>query len=177
MEASKVINLTELEVAVEETWGNNKVPFFFDCNGNAEVFFKYKAHLCEIHKIQIGVAMGTKTLDEAKEEIRSHLHYSMKAGDTLVFFIDKIMGKFNDYYDEAFLPKEIFDPIEIVKEEIYKKIIKEDEDVDSFGNKGGFVMRDTFRVVVLSTREPDSEDNSDIAENLDPEKFDFIKIE
>ena len=138
MEATKVIGLTDLEVAIDAAWSEHKVPFFFDTQGNAEIFFKYKAQLLELHRLQISLAAGEKTLDDVKEKIRSHLMYAMKSGNVLVIFIDKIMGKFEDYYDEKFLPKEIFDPLEIVKPEIYKKILKEEEDVDNFGNQGGF---------------------------------------
>ena len=120
MEVSKTIKLTDLEIATDSAWENNKIPFFFDCQGNAEVFFKYKAHLCELHRLQIGITTGEKTIDEVKEKIRTSFYYSMKAGDTLVFFMDKLMARFEDYYDETYLPKEIFDPTEIVKKEIYK---------------------------------------------------------
>ncbi|CAI2381633.1 unnamed protein product [Moneuplotes crassus] len=177
MEATKTINLTELETAIEDAWTENKVPFFFDTQGNAEVFFKYKANLVELNRMQVALAAEETTVDDVKEKIRTHLLYALKSGSCIVFFVDKLMGKFEDYYDESFLPKEIFDPTEIVKPEIYKKILKEDEDMDNFGNKGGFYHQETFRVAVLSTRTPDSEDNSDIAEHLEPEKFEFIKIE
>ncbi|CAI2381816.1 unnamed protein product [Moneuplotes crassus] len=177
MEATKTINLTELETAIEDAWTENKVPFFFDTQGNAEIFFKYKANLVELSRMQVALAAEETTVDDVKEKMRAQLVYSLKAGDAYVIFLDKLMGKFEDYYDEECIPKELFDPTEIVKPEIYKKILKEDEDVDNFGNKGGFYHQETFRVVVLSTRTPDSEDNSDIAEHLEPEKFEFIKIE
>ena len=177
MEVSKTISLTELETATDSAWENNKVPFFFDTQGNASVFFKYKAQLLELHELQVAITAGERTLEDVKEKIRSSLMYAMKSGDTLVFFMDKLMGKFGDYYDEKFLPKEIFNPSEIKNPDIYKKILKEEEDVDAFGNKGGFEMRDTFKVVVLSTRNPEDEDNSDISDNLDTERFEFIKIE
>eukprot|EP00345_Euplotes_harpa_P018705 CAMPEP_0168341418 /NCGR_PEP_ID=MMETSP0213-20121227/14675_1 /TAXON_ID=151035 /ORGANISM="Euplotes harpa, Strain FSP1.4" /LENGTH=60 /DNA_ID=CAMNT_0008347897 /DNA_START=1 /DNA_END=183 /DNA_ORIENTATION=- len=60
----------------------------------------------------------------------------MKNGSTLAFFMDKAVSKFKDYFDEAYLPQEIFSPEKIVDSEIYKKILNEDENVDIFGNYG-----------------------------------------
>uniref|UniRef100_A0A7S3KU27 Uncharacterized protein n=1 Tax=Euplotes crassus TaxID=5936 RepID=A0A7S3KU27_EUPCR len=177
MEADKTIKLTGLEKAIEESWGNGKVPFFYDTQGNASVFFSYKARLCELHKHQIGRITGAKTLEEIKEDVRLSFYYAMKNGENLVLFMEKLNFDFDEIFDEEYLPKEIFEPTEIVKEEVYKKAVREEEDVDSFGNKGLFEMRDTFKVVVLSTRNPEDEENAEIAEKFPSDKFDFIKIE
>ena len=130
MESWDTITLTEMDKKTEDTWNSGKVPFYFDTTGNAEVFFRYSNTLCELNKTQLAYSIGRKTLDEVKEELRIHFKSAMANGTTLAIFMDKTMGKFNDYFDEKAFPKEIFSPEEIVKKEIYKKILKEDEDKD-----------------------------------------------
>ena len=177
METTKTIKLTELETATESAWADGKVPFFFDTQGSAEVFFRYKAIQVDLCRTQLALTLNQNTLENVKEDIRKKFISAMANGDTLVFFIDKLMGKFEDYYDETYLPREIFDPSKITDPDIYKKVLREDEDKDVFGNKGYFTMKDGFKVAVLSTRTPEDEDNSDIPENLPVDNFEFVKIE
>ena len=177
MESSKTIGLTDLERQVDETWTNGKIPYFFDNQGNASTFYNYKGTLVELNKLQLGVTLGQKTVDDVKETLRLKFKSAMANGDTLAIFTGETTGKFSDYFDESYFPKEIFEPENIVKSEIYKKCVREDEDQDVFGNKGYFAMRDGFKVAVITTKRPDDEDNSELADHVSTDKFEFVKIE
>lgn len=65
MQASSIpehtIKLTQLDTAVEDVFSRQKYSIIFDKTGNAEVFFRYKAHLIEVNKLSIGVTIGSKT--------------------------------------------------------------------------------------------------------------------
>ena len=171
------IKLTGMEKAVEDSWSNNKTAFFFDQTGTASRFYVYKGKLVELNRSMVQMSMGAKTVDELKEELRKAFYFAMKSGDTLCFYSDKLIGRFNEYFDEEYLPEEIFEPEKIKDKELYKKILREGEDVDSFGNKGWFEMKEDFKVCMIVEREPDAEDNNEIGERLDTERFDFYKIE
>ena len=177
MYSVSTIKLTQMDKAVEDSWNNGKTAFFFDTTGTASRFYDYKGKLVDISKAMVQMSMGAKTLDEFKEELRKSFYFAMKNGDTLCFYSDKLIGRFNEYCDEEYLPEEIFEPEKIVNKEVYKTILREGEDVDNFGNKGWFEMREEFKVCMIVEREPDAEDNDEIEERLDSEKFDFYKIE
>mmetsp|Transcript_18258 Transcript_18258/g.21003 ORF Transcript_18258/g.21003 Transcript_18258/m.21003 type:complete len:183 (-) Transcript_18258:32-580(-) len=177
MESCKTIKLTDLMNQVDLSWSDGKVPFFFDTTGNASVFFKYNSVIIEVAKLQISVGLGSMKVDEAKESMRLKFKSAMASGKALIFFLDKVAGKFNtDYFDPEYLPEEIFDPEKITDSEIYMKCVREDENVDMFGGKGNFIMKDGFKVIVLSTRQPDNEDNSQYGERMPLDKMEFITI-
>ena len=173
---SKTINLTSLETAVEEAWNNNKIAYFFDTTENAATFFNYKGTLCEIGKMQLAVSIGQKTVDDLKEDVRLRVKTAFM-GDTLAFDVGKSVAKFSEYFDETNIRKELFEPENIVNKDIYKKMIREEEDVDVQGNKGWFEMKPEFKVCVLSTMAPDDEDAAKIGDHLPLDRLEFIKIE
>ena len=49
------IKLTQLANKCEANTKNGKYSVFFDKTGNAEVFFRYKATLTEVHKLSLGL--------------------------------------------------------------------------------------------------------------------------
>ena len=51
---------------------------------------KYNSSIAEVAKLQI----GAKTLEEAKEEMRLRFKGAMAYGKPLVFYMDKLAGKF-----------------------------------------------------------------------------------
>ena len=94
-----------------------------------------------------------KSKDEAIEELRRKCVYSMKSGDNLVLFVDKMSVDFKTVMcDKDNFPADlIFNFAEFRKTENYKKILRGDEDKDVFGNKGLFELKDTFAITVLAT--------------------------
>lgn len=104
----------------------------------------------------------------------------MKSGDRLVIFIDKIAPDFKqNFNDEKLFPtNDIFDFKKWQDEEgkVYKKVLKEDEDVDYNGNKGYFSKKDKFTIVILSTAK-NEEDMKAVINNIPKvENFDFIQV-
>ena len=55
------IKLTELDTAIKGALSRQKYSLIFDKTGNAEVFFRYKAHLVEVNKLSIAISMDRKT--------------------------------------------------------------------------------------------------------------------
>ena len=79
-------------------------------------------------------------------------------------------AKFNDV-------KSLFNPAVMKSKEFYKKnILKEEEDVDNFGNKGWFEHKDEFQLLVLF--EGSGEDYKKVLSHhgLDPNLFEVMII-
>ena len=70
------------------------IPLFFDKTGNAETFLKYTAVIADVAKLQIGIQIGGSTIQDAKEDMRIKFKGAMATGTSLVFYMDKIVGKF-----------------------------------------------------------------------------------
>ena len=131
------IKLTELENAVEEAWENSKVPFLFDQTGNASTFFHYKERLVECYKGVVQVAMGAADVASVVDSWRANFVSSMRYGDTCVFHMDKTAPDFLTQYNSDMFPvPTIFCKELISREEFYMKMLKPEENVNRFGDKG-----------------------------------------
>ena len=119
--------------------------------------------------------MGS-TLDDVKEDIRVKFKGALATGQTLVFYLDKVAGKFNDFFDPDYLPDCLFNPSEITKYDTYMKCVRDEENVDMFGGKGNFMMRDGFKIAVVSTRDVNDEDNHQFAERMPTDNLEFFVI-
>lgn len=77
----------------------------------------------------------------------------MKAEDTLVIYVSNIAPDFKNNFSKegAFPTDKVFNFNEWRKKENYKSILQDDEDKDSFGNKGWYEMKEKFQIVILST--------------------------
>ena len=81
---------------------------------------------------------------------------TISATKTLGLCIGKNNYDFNELYKDVpwFKLDIIFNPVEIVKEEFFKKeILKPEEDYDAEGykNKGGYIVNPNFRVAIVAT--------------------------
>ena len=177
MDSIKNIGLADLEKQTQASWSDGKVAFFFDLNGNAETFFKYTATICELHVTQTAMSLGHKTLDDVKEDIRLKFKSAMHNGYTLCLSTGNALGRFKEYIDPTYFPEECFEPSKITDEAVYKKVLREGEDVDVMGNQGGFFMKEGFKVAILTTMNPDEVDQDELAERVDTSKLEFVKIE
>lgn len=126
--SEQTIKLTQLDKAIENSFkGNNRYSVVFDSTHNAEVFFRYKAHLIEVNKLSIGVTIGKISKEDALETIRKGLVYCMRSGDRLVLYLGNTAIDFKNNFtsDETNFPAEkIFNFAEWRKEENYKKIVR-----------------------------------------------------
>ena len=175
----QTIKLTELDTACEKSFSTGKYQLVFDKTCNAEVFFRYKAHLIEVNKLQIGISIGKFTKEEAIEKIRKGLVYSMRSGDRLVLFCGNIAPDFKNELtsDASNFPAEVvFNFNEWRKEANYKKIVRADEDHDLMGNKNMFWMSEKFNMIILQNDE-DEETRQELLERIPHlECFDIINI-
>ena len=108
--------------------------------------------MIEVNKLSIGIAIGKYTKEEALEQIRRGLVYSMRSGDRLVLFCGNIAPDFKKEMtsDAANFPAEVvFNFNEWRKEENYKKIVRDEEDHDLMGNKKMFWMSEKFDLIIL----------------------------
>lgn len=150
--SEKTIKLTQLDKACEASFDQNHYQLVFDKTGNAEVFFRYKAHLIEVNKLQIGITMGKVTVEEAIEKIRRGLIYCMRSGDRLVLYCGNIAPDFKERFnsDATNFPSDlVFNFEEWRKEEHYKKVVRPDEDHDLLGNKNCYYMNEKFNIIIL----------------------------
>lgn len=107
--------------------------------------------MMELAKLHLSVNIGKITKDEAIEELRKGLVYSMRLGDRYVLNCGKLQIDFmRDFHDPVNFPiDKIFDFQEWRKEENYKKIVRPEEDVDLMNNKKCYFMNDNFDLIIL----------------------------
>ena len=87
------------------------------------------------------------------EECRKALVNAMKHGNALVLECGSLMMDFvNDWTaaDDVFNPNIVFNFEEIRKKEVYMNMVREEENVDIFGDKGNFVCKPAFNVIILA---------------------------
>ena len=88
--------MKDLPSEIETARDNGKYCMIFDKTGTCSTFFTYKGTLREFHKSVIGVTTGSKTKDEALENLRSGLVESMRNGDTLVIDVSELSPDFKN---------------------------------------------------------------------------------
>ena len=125
--------------------------------------------------------MGTITREQAIETVRKGLVYAMRIGDRLVLYTGNISIDWKNIFNDAiWLPTDkIFNFAEWRKDEVYKKIVKPEEDVDLMGNKNCYFMNEKFDIVILANDEDkDAETRADIKASLPHlDNFDIINIQ
>ncbi|TNV75642.1 hypothetical protein FGO68_gene5758 [Halteria grandinella] len=180
-----VIKLTQLDIKCKLSHEENKhYKLIIDTTGNAEVFFRYKAHLVEVNKLSLGISLGRTTKEEAVEQIRKSIVYCMRAGERLVLQCGKGVVDFREKFDSGpdTLPIDLlFNRAEWRKESNYRRIVRADEDHDLMGNKKCYFMNEEFDIIVLSENEDNDEDvKSGVIAAIQPNlkgSFDIYKIE
>ncbi len=152
----------------------------FDKTGNAEVFFRYKAHLLEVNKLSIGMTIGKTSKEEAVEVVRKGLVYAMRSGDRLVLYVGKTCPDFKTVLTsdvKNFPADAVFNFAEWRKEENYKKIVREEEDQDLMGNKRCYMLNEKFTIVILAEDQGDEETRAELLQRIPHlECFDIINI-
>jgi hypothetical protein len=78
---------------------------------------------------------------------------------------------------EFYIPQALFTPDIILDEKYYKKkLLKPEEDIDSIGNKGGFLASKNFQLSLLISGKVDQLEKIFFSLRLDPSFFIIIKI-
>lgn len=133
---------------------SDKLTLFINPSGQLETFFNYKGKLIELHKEKLRIEMGKNPAEEIGEELRSLLIMSLHYGYNIVlhlgasenFDIEGFFSQFSWYKKDFFL-KANFLKTDYLKK---NKLVKDDEDKDFFGNQGGYEVKDTARIFVLT---------------------------
>ena len=149
---AKCIPMKALANEIEIAHDKGRYCVIFDKNENCPVFFTYKATMKDFHKETLAVTIGQKTKEDALEELRSGLVYSMRLGDTFVINVDTLNPDFKtEWQDDEILPlDEICDFDEWREDEKYLKIVKEEENKDLLGTAKMYFMQDSFTMVFLA---------------------------
>ena len=176
LKVDKTIPLGGLLGAMKEATDAAKNVLFFDETGNVSTFFSYKATLFELNKEILSKAMGKKTHEEVKERFRKMIINTMKSGDNLAIFVDMSIPDFKaEFYDPEYVHPDIFDQELMDKKDNYKSMLRPDEDVDGFGNKGGFYKRDGW-VISVVTRGSVEEEGANAKKFLPLDKFYVVRV-
>jgi hypothetical protein len=143
-------------LAILEREISKKPNFFVNEAGTLESFFTYKGTIIEIHKMAMKIQLGKTTHEEVAEEIRSILVSGIQKGYWIVF----LMGNTSSFNVSEFFSKlsfnkgdlNFFDNSKLMsKEYLFKSgILKDEDDVDFLGNKGGYKVNESSRVVYLA---------------------------
>lgn len=56
------------------------------------------------------------------------------------------------------------------------KYVRDEDNYDRFGGKGNFMMAEDFKVIVLSNRDINDEDNSQFSERMNMDHMEIIEI-
>lgn len=153
LEATEV-KLQEIVPALERIWAKNKTPLILDTTGNYYTFLKYKGTILDYETMEINGDARTEKKAEGIESTRKQLYFAMK-GATCAFYFAGFRYSLKEYFkNTAWMAdmESIFTPSKLKDEKFYKKVIlKPEEDVDGFGNKGFFDIKDGFGLVLLLT--------------------------
>lgn len=124
----------------------------------------------------LSIALGKKTKAEVNENFRKHIVQSMKSGDNLAIFVDNTMPNFNEEFtDASCVHPDIFDLEVMDQKENYMTMVREEENVDVFGDKGGYYKKDTWIISVVTLASPQT-DGEKIKQCLPLDKFMIIKV-
>ena len=165
--AIREVGIATIDTEIAAARAAGKYVVLFDTTGNCEVFFRYKGTLVEFHKSVIGITMGAKTLDDTMDELRRTLVHTMKSGDKFVIYFDKMAPNFKTQYtkDGAFPTKDLTNFALWREIDNYKKVVKEEEDVDVNNNKGWYRMKDDFELIFMGTYQ-DEETCKQVLDNI-----------
>lgn len=56
------------------------------------------------------------------------------------------------------------------------KCVRDEDNYDTFGGKGNFMMAENFKVILLSNRDINDEDNHEYSERMNMDHMEIIEI-
>ena len=116
-------------------------------------YFSYKSFNVELHRLSIGLRLQQFTKDHVLEELRKAAVAAMKNGNLLVIDVGNLTPDFiNDFTgaDSDFNSHLVFDWDAIRDRNNHIKMVREEENMDIFGDKGNFACKPTFNVMILA---------------------------
>ena len=151
----KSVQLTEVLQFLEGEENNTKPFLFVNPTTTLETFFTYKANMKELHKMKLLLEMHPGKKNEIESELRGCLESGMKIGSWVVFNL----GSSPTFNLTSFLKqfpfyhKDMFQPVSIHNKDfcLQHNILREESNVDFYGNHGYFEIKETFKFCFLST--------------------------
>jgi len=156
MDSIKTIKLAEALPYLDRPQETN-VTLFINNKGDLETFFNYKGQLIELNKLKMKIDLGKSTVQEVGEEIRSTIIMGLQKGYCIVlnlggsenFDLHGFLSKFS-WYKNDFFENCNFRNTQYLKK---NNLVTKDEDVDHFGNSGGYKVDGSAKIFVLSLME------------------------
>ena len=178
METDKRLSLIEVLSVLENNVINSKPTIFVTSDDKLETFFKYKGNLIDLFELKVNLAMQKLDQKEVENKITGSLVNGIQKGYWNVFHLGKnadlsvknIFKQFSFYQDDFFYNDKILDK-NFLKS---SGILKDEEDVDFFGNKGYYTVHKDSKVIYLieigeNTLEDFKKKNQDI-------KFEYVIV-
>jgi hypothetical protein len=174
MEAMKEVPVADLMTIYAPDISEGKYCVVFDKKGVCAQFFGYQANLLDFDRDILKVQTESQTVDEALEKVRKGMIWTMR-GSKRAFCIncDKLNPDWKNKFtaaDDLFPTSTVFDRKTFMNEEVYRKIIKEDEDTNPAGGEG-LVMVQDFNITLVY-KYPEDGNTQAILDNI-PHSEDF----
>ena len=125
------------------------------------------------------VQTGNKTKEQVVEVIREGIMWAAKVGDTLAVNMDSFNPDFKtewNFPEEKFDTHLLFNSKEFRENENFKKMLKENEDVDNDGNKGYYFIKPDYQLALIYNYESDAHIGEVLANLPCPEGFEVFII-
>lgn len=150
----KKIPLTDALSFLDSKEENNLPLLFIDPKGDLLTFFNYKGKLREIYKLQMKLILHPEEEEKIEEDLHSIIEIGMRNGSWVVFDlgmssnfnIKEFFQRFSWFEEKMFLPENIHNK----KYCLEHNILREENDIGYFGNKGTMIIQEKFKIIFLS---------------------------
>ncbi len=148
------IKLTEVLKYLENPEPEDKPFLFVNPSEDLYTFFKYKGNKVDILKDKIKLDLYPEQKDKVKENLLNNIEAGMALGGWAVFNTET-SASFNileHLKNLDFCDKEMFKPSKIHDKKycLAQGLLRKENDVDFFGNRGYFEIKDKFKLCFLS---------------------------
>ena len=148
------VKLTEVLQFLENPEPVDKPFLFFNPSEDLYTFFKYKGNKIDILKDRIKLDLNPEQKDQIIDHFLNNIEAAMALGGWAVlntetsasFDVLEYLKRLNFCDKEMFKPSKIHDK----KYCLSKGLLRKENDVDFFGNKGYFEIKDKFKLCFLS---------------------------
>ena len=166
------IKLTEILQYLDSKEPDDKPYLFINPSENLDTFFRYKGTQIDLIKEKVNLDLHPEQLNDIQKNILDNIEIGMRQGGWVVFNIgvsgsfniNNFFKKFSFFKEGMFKPSSVHDKKYCMNCGLFRK----ENDIDTFGNKGCFEIKDEFKILFLSTAKKEDADSL-IKENQDIE--------
>ena len=148
------IRLTEVLKYLENPEPEDKPFLFINPSEDLYTFFKYKGNKVDILKDRIKLDLYPDQTEKIKENFLNNLEAGMALGGWVVLNTETSASfEILEYFKRLnFCDKEMFKPSKIHDKKycLNQGLLRKENDVDFFGNRGYFEIKDKFKLCFLS---------------------------